>query len=241
MENSAETIDILKMFIGEEPPIFYIEILLRTVIIYIYAFLAFRFIGQRAVGQISMIEIFLIVALGSAVGDPMFYPEVPLLHAILVISAVALISKLLAIAISKFHRLESILDGDPIEIIRDGVIDTKKNKMGENEVFSQLRKNGICNLSEVKVAYWEPSGEISFIKNDEKKLGLPIVPPPRKNFTEIYLPKDKAFKDMTYACTNCGILRNKFPDDILTNCDVCNDFEWTRACEGNNLIDCRSR
>ena len=41
-----------------------------------------RWIGSRTIAQLSTVEFLLVIALGSAVGDSMFYAEVPLLHAL---------------------------------------------------------------------------------------------------------------------------------------------------------------
>jgi uncharacterized membrane protein YcaP (DUF421 family) len=48
-----------------------------------------RWVGGRGVAQLSLIEFLLVIAPGSAVGDALFYPEVPLLHAMLRLQGVA--------------------------------------------------------------------------------------------------------------------------------------------------------
>ncbi|MDP3264688.1 MAG: hypothetical protein U1E06_13565 [Tabrizicola sp.] len=53
--------------------------MIRTLIIYAYSLLLIRWIGGRGVAQMSVVEFLLVVALGSAVGDAMFYGDVPLL------------------------------------------------------------------------------------------------------------------------------------------------------------------
>ena len=45
-------------------------------------------LGKRGMGELSPFELVIIVALGSAVGDPMFYADVPLVHGIIVITVV---------------------------------------------------------------------------------------------------------------------------------------------------------
>lgn len=75
-----EAIDWHSMIIGDEPPTFLLEIIIRTVIIYAHTLALLRWLGSRAIGQLSTVEFLLVIALGSAVGDAMFYPDVPLLH-----------------------------------------------------------------------------------------------------------------------------------------------------------------
>lgn len=57
--------------------------------------LLLRWLGSRTIGQLSTIEFLLVIALGSAVGDAMFYPDVPLIHALLVVMVVVVANKLL--------------------------------------------------------------------------------------------------------------------------------------------------
>ncbi len=92
MEDPVVPFDLVRMFLGSEPPLFYLEILVRTCVVYLYALVLIRWVGGRGVAQMSTVEFLLVIALGSAVGDAMFYPDVPLLHAMLVISAVVVIN-----------------------------------------------------------------------------------------------------------------------------------------------------
>ena len=46
-------------------------------VIYAYSLLLIRWVGGRGIAQMSTVEFLLVIALGSAVGDAIFYPEVP--------------------------------------------------------------------------------------------------------------------------------------------------------------------
>ena len=52
----------------------------------------------------------------------MFYPEVPLLHALLVVTLVVPANKGLDILIARCSRAERAIDGVPKEVIRHGVL-----------------------------------------------------------------------------------------------------------------------
>ena len=71
------------------------EIIFRTVFMFCYTIANVRLMDKRSMGMLSSFEIIVIVALGSAVGDPMFYREIPLLYAMVVISTMYLQSALL--------------------------------------------------------------------------------------------------------------------------------------------------
>ena len=74
MEDPIVPFDLMRMFFGTDPALFYLEIVFRTFVIYAYALLLIRWVGGRGIAQMSVVEFLLVIALGSAVGDAMFYP-----------------------------------------------------------------------------------------------------------------------------------------------------------------------
>ena len=74
MNDPVTAFDFGRMLFGDEPPLFLLEIAFRTVVIYVYTLVLIRWIGSRSIAQLSLVEFLLVIALGSAVGDAMFYP-----------------------------------------------------------------------------------------------------------------------------------------------------------------------
>lgn len=63
MQEIIPSLDWQRIFIGDEPPIFLLEIVVRTVIVYSYSLALIRWIGGRGIGQMSIVEFLLVVAL----------------------------------------------------------------------------------------------------------------------------------------------------------------------------------
>src|SRR5690606_24374756 len=61
-----------------------VEIVLRTLIMFLLILIILRISGRRGVRQLTLFEVAIILGLGSAAGDPMFQDDLPILHAILV-------------------------------------------------------------------------------------------------------------------------------------------------------------
>ncbi|MDZ4768587.1 MAG: DUF421 domain-containing protein [Chloroflexota bacterium] len=164
------TIDLQKMFLGDGSPVFTLEIILRTTIMYLYTLFLMRLLGQRSLAQLSIGEFALIVALGASVGDPMIYDDTPLLHGMLVITVVVFIQLVLTGLAQRSRRAERALDGTPICLVRDGELDAEgihRARMTHNEVFAELRQSGIEDMGEVRRAYLEQDGEMSVFKFDQ--------------------------------------------------------------------------
>lgn len=228
--------DLQRMIFGDQPLLFGVEIVVRTVIIYGYALVLLRWLGSRTIGQLSSVELLLVIALGSAVGDAMFYPEVPLLHSLLVVTIVVFANKGIDILIARSRKAERMIDGTAEEIIVDGVLREdflRSHVMGINEAFQQLRHQGIEHLGQVRFAFVEPSGEVTlFRKERDVPPGLPIVPP-----WELHTPKqigaaEKLTRKQALACLRCGTVRVVEAQADPGACPHCGNDKWTPAAGG---------
>lgn len=220
-----------RMLVGSEPPLFALEILFRTSVIWLWTLALLRWVGGRTISQLSLIEFLLVIALGSAVGDAMFYPEVPLLHAMLVIAIVIIIDKTVDAAVRRSKRVKRIVDGLPVAVLKDGVLISdglQARKVGATEVMELLRIRGVENFGSVRAVYMEPSGQISVFPQDPPRTGLPIVPPPEINI------ESKGSHPL--CCGNCGqghVGDVKGSSDIIdtedVKCSNCGHKRWVKA------------
>lgn len=156
--------DLHRIFLGDLPGTFYVEIALRTAAMFLFALILIRTLGKRSLGQLSIFDFVIIIALGSAVGDPMFYEDVPLLYGMVVVVVVVALERVLALLTSRQSRIEKMVDSSPTILVRDGVVDYKALRhelMSVSELFQALRVNGVEQLDDVALAVLEPSGNIS--------------------------------------------------------------------------------
>lgn len=140
----------------------------RTVIIFFVAFLVLRFIGRRHFSHLTYIDVLLIIAMGSAVGDVMIYGEsiVHLLAAVVAIIVVGLIVKIFDELASHFSVIHAFVIGGPVVLMERGKIvesALRKNDMNKEELLVLLREQGIHDIKKVKKVYLEPDGEISVL------------------------------------------------------------------------------
>jgi uncharacterized membrane protein YcaP (DUF421 family) len=227
MEQQIVAFDFQRMFFGDGPPLFYLEILVRTLIIYFFTLILLRWLGSRTVGQLSTIEFLLVIALGSAVGDAMFYPDVPLLHAMVVVTIIVVANRMLDRVMQTNTQAERFIDGQPREVIRDGVLSARflrKGPISRDELFQRLRECGIEHTGEVRRAYIEKDGQVTaFRYRDGVHKGLPIVPPfPVERPAAIEL-EDAEGK--TLSCMRCGKIRA----GTEVECTNCGDRHWTES------------
>lgn len=218
-----------RIFIGEESGLFFLEIFLRSVIMFLIVLLALRISGKRELKQLSIFDIAIIIALGSAAGDPMFYKEVSLLQAVVVFVGVFSVYLLIVYIISRSEKAENFIEGEPVYIIKNGVVSREHldNKtFGSDEFFAELRSMQVTHLGQIRRALQETNGEVSieFFEDHQVLPGLPIWP-------ELYKVQLSATGEPgLYACSRCGFVKEHPVSDLAPcgHCE-CENVTWVKA------------
>jgi len=211
---------------GDDPWTFIFEVILRSTIMFIVVLISLRLMGQRAIMQ-GIFEIALIIALGSAGGDAMFYGDVGLIPTTLVFAVIIAMYRIIHYIMAKNRHFEKFMQGKLIYLIENGefLIESFKDEdFGVNEIFSDLRLKNISHLGQLKTAYIEPSGAISvfFYADEEVKYGLPILP--RKVDQEL----TATAMDGYYACAQCGHT-TLFAAPVIFVCTRCENKTCVKA------------
>lgn len=164
--------DFHRLFLGNQPPLFFLEIVLRVILIYGFAVLVLRYMGKRGQRQMSMFEYVVVIALGSATGDSMFYPEVPILYAWLVIVLIVLLNHLTASFQLYSKKANSFLEGDPRLLIKEGKIveeSLAKERLRREELMQLLREHEVEDTGEVRYAFLERTGNLGLFRHTEEE------------------------------------------------------------------------
>src|SRR5215213_8823119 len=106
------------LLLGEEEWGFLPEVLLRSALMFLVAVIALRLIGKRGIMQ-GVFELVLIITLGSAAGDPMFYKKVGLLPAILVFFTIIVMYRIINYYVAKYKAFEHLIEGKHIRLVKD--------------------------------------------------------------------------------------------------------------------------
>ncbi len=225
--------DLGRIFIGDAPPLFLLEVLLRTILLYLYTLLLLRLLGKRGVKQLTFFEFAIILALGSAAGDPMFYDDVPLLHGALVITIIVLVQRAIVVITEKNRKLEVIFESSPRRLIKEGVLELnalEEEKLSKDEVFSRLREAGLRHLGQVERAYLEPSGNISIWQTEPDKInpGLTLMPDEDPDYPTVYEQGQAVPQDNVYLCQHCGRSRLLKESEGFPICE-CGSKKWLEA------------
>jgi len=225
-------LNLEEIFIGDLDFTFAFEIIIRTLIMFSMVLFILRMAGKKGVRQLSLFEVAIIIALGSAAGDPMFNKDASILTSVVVFAAIIALYRLITLLASKSEKFERIIEGDPLYVIEDGefvLLDDLSHTFAKDEFFAEMRQVSIEHLGQIKTAILETNGNISFyyFPDDEVKYGLPIQP-------KVYEKKSEEIKEKgIYACTYCGKTEELEP--ATTECPQCKKKEWVKALNTTRL------
>lgn len=216
-----------ELMLGGENWDFLFETILRTLIMFIVILISLRILGKRGVKQLSIFELVVIISLGSAAGDPMFYKDVGILPALIVFTMIVGLYSLITYIIGKNSKFERLMEGKPICLIKNGVFSIRnftKEALGSDEFFAELRMQGVSQLGQIEEAIVESSGNISifYFADQEVKYGLPIMPDSLDSWSQKITDTD------IYACTFCGYTEKLKPTTKYT-CPECKKSKWVTA------------
>ncbi|GAB3890246.1 DUF421 domain-containing protein [Larkinella knui] len=218
--------DFQSVFINDLDWSLALEIVVRTLIMFTIILVFLRLTGKKGIRQLSIFEVAIIIGMGSAAGDPMSNPDNAILPAFLVFVTILAFYRLITWFAAKNERFESILEGDPVYIIEDGVfslVETSEQTYAKDEFFAEMRQQNIEHVGQVQTALLETNGNVSFFYFEEKDVrpGLPILP-------KVYQKRSSLVSVAgEYACTSCGQVEKLAPG--RSGCKRCHKEEWVGA------------
>ena len=216
-----------ELLLGDQDWQFLPEVMIRTLVMFTIVLLSLSLLGKRGVRQLSVFELVVIIGLGSAAGDPMFYKDVGLVPAIIVFGIVIGLYSLVTHLVGRNKTIGKLVEGKPICLVRDGafaISNFSKENLGQDEFFAEMRLKGVSHLGQVQNAIIETNGQISifYYEDEEVKYGLSVMP------GSLDKQAEKISSEGHYACTFCGHTERIRPVDTHS-CPVCKKTLWVGA------------
>ncbi|RAW02613.1 DUF421 domain-containing protein [Pseudochryseolinea flava] len=212
-----------RILFNDAPGSFLLEVAVRSTIMFLGLLLVLKIAGKRGIKQLSIFEMVIIISLGSAAGDPMFYDDVGIFHAFIVFVVVMLLYRLITWLTGKSPFVEKLFEGKTECLIDEGKFSMKKfrrESLAQDEFFAELRLRNVEHLGQVRKAYLETSGDISvfFYPDDAVKEGLSILP-------ELFQKQVSYISASgTYCCCRCGEVKQLTTG--AHSCFICQGTNW---------------
>jgi uncharacterized membrane protein YcaP (DUF421 family) len=144
---------------------------LRASFVYFFLLLVVRVLGKREIGNTSAFDLIVALILGEVV-DEIIYGDVTILQGVIAIVVVAIWHLINSWASFKSEFIDRLTGAPPTVMVKSGQIQRKnlaKERLNEDELFSELRMMGVEDVKEVKQATLEPNGTISVLLEEWAK------------------------------------------------------------------------
>lgn len=217
--------DWQRILFGEAPPEFFLELVIRTVVIFLLLIISMRLLGRRMAGQVNRIEIIALFSLAAGVGVPLQAPDRGLLPAFVIALVVILIGRLVTRIAFRSQLFEATVEDEYASLVIDGVIQMpklKETRLTVERLYAQLRSEGVRHLGEVKRLYFEANGSFSLVRNERPIPGLAIIPAFDK---DLLREQDHTEEPV---CDDCGF-KQAGQERNPQKCPNCGNQIWTKA------------
>lgn len=143
-----------------------VAVAIRTAIVYLFLVVVLRISGKREVGQMTILELIVILLISDAVQNSMVGDNTSLWGGLLAVITLLALDFGLSVATGRSRRLRRAIEGEPRLLVRDGRLlqrALREEKVDADEVRAAIRAQGVARVEDVHLAVLETDGSISVI------------------------------------------------------------------------------
>lgn len=144
-----------------------IETILRSGLGFVLLLAFTRMIGNKQLGQLNVFTYISGIAVGAMAGAMAILHDIEVIESVVGIVVWAVLTVLFEKTTLGSLRLRNALTGDPVMIIKKGVVQRqamKKERLDLDDLLMLLRTNDVFSISDVQYAILESNGELSVLK-----------------------------------------------------------------------------
>jgi len=141
-------------------------VIARTAIVYVALVFAFRILGKSSTGQLSTMDLIVLLVIANAIQNAMVGENVTLIGGLVAAAVILILDRGLHFLIERSPRARAVLEGEPTLLVADGKIDEeqmRKEGITPDELGMALRQNGLMRAEEARYVFLETTGAISVI------------------------------------------------------------------------------
>jgi uncharacterized membrane protein YcaP (DUF421 family) len=147
----------------------YLDIVLRSVVIYLFIIIALRIFGKKELSQLNTADIILILLISNSVQNAMVGSNTSLRGGILAATVLFFLNFLFKKWMYKSKTFRDLLQEKPEILIHNGKLDFKilsRLNISNDELKEVVREHGLEHFTDVKLAMLEIDGNISVISGE---------------------------------------------------------------------------
>ena len=152
-----------------------IELVARTVIIYIVFVAVLRVFGKRELGQFTIFDLALLLLAANALQPAMTGPDNSVVGGLVILATIFALNWLTAMARERVPWFRRVLEPEPTVLARDGVwLDkaTESQDLDQDDLAAALREHGLEHVEDARLVVLEQDGSISVVPKETDREAL---------------------------------------------------------------------
>src|SRR2546423_4834527 len=145
----------------------YVSVVWHTLAIYLFLIIAIRTCGRRQLGQLTPIDLVIVLVLGSAVETSLIAGNISLAAGITSAGTLLIANWAVTRLTCRYKTLRRLLSGGPILLVSHGqFVEQHLRRAGltHADVLEAIRAREADCVEQVRYAVLEPDGEINVVK-----------------------------------------------------------------------------
>jgi len=145
------------------------ELVLRTIVVYVLLWAVVRGTGKRELAELGPFDLVLLIVLGDVVQQAITQEDMSITGGFIVLATMGLLVVAIAELIRRSARARRIIEGSPTTVVRRGAVQDEAmliERLPMADLLEAARAKGIDDLATVRYAILEPNGRFSFITDD---------------------------------------------------------------------------
>ncbi|WP_433745987.1 DUF421 domain-containing protein [Paenibacillus amylolyticus] len=135
----------------------------KSILLVLVGMILLRIAGRKSISQMNVATTVIMISIGTTIVQPVANHELgkAIGSATVFIATLLLVERLKI----KFNLFERLLSGSSKIVVENGEIsitNLKKMRYTVDQLETQLRLNGISNLSDLEIATLEPNGQLAY-------------------------------------------------------------------------------
>lgn len=126
---------------------------------------AFRLLGKRELGRLSPFELVTLMLIPEILSNTL-QGEGALLSGLAGLCAILFLVLLSSVLAQRFESAQHVMESQPTLLVADGRLiaeNMNRERIAPDELYSEMRKQGLDQLAAVRFAVLESSGNITFV------------------------------------------------------------------------------
>ena len=152
-----------------------LELVIRSVVVYVLFLAALRLSGKRELGQFTIFDLALVLLASNALQPAITGPDASLPAAAIIVATLFALNRIVAFARKSSPLLRRILDYAPTPVARDGhwiEPAIEREGLDKDDLEAAIREYGLESVDDVKLAVLEHDGSISVVPGEGSPVSL---------------------------------------------------------------------